>query len=181
MASRMVFTAVGRDCPGIVAAVTKVLFECGCNIEDSSMSILRGEFAMILIVNSPDQSQLPKAQSELAEVEKKYHLLASFRNLPDPTEEIETPSELASYVVSVYGADKPGIVYQVAHSLAESSINITDVTTRIVGKNPQVYIMLLEVQVPSNLNASSFEEKMRHLATQLEVDISVRPQEIQAL
>ncbi len=47
-------SAVGVDRPGIVAAVTGVLVEQGCNLEDTSMSILRGHFAMMLLVAGPD-------------------------------------------------------------------------------------------------------------------------------
>ncbi len=40
-------TAIGKDRPGIVAGVSKALYDLGTNIEDSSMTILSGEFAMI--------------------------------------------------------------------------------------------------------------------------------------
>jgi glycine cleavage system transcriptional repressor len=50
----VVISAVGKDRPGIVAGVSKVLFEAGCNLEDSSMTILEGEFAMILVVSLPE-------------------------------------------------------------------------------------------------------------------------------
>ena len=36
--------------PGIVAAVSRVLFDLGCNVEDSSMTLLRGNFAMMLVL-----------------------------------------------------------------------------------------------------------------------------------
>ena len=51
--SHVAVTAVGADRPGIVAGVTKVLFDQGCNLEDTSMTILRGHFAMMLVVDVP--------------------------------------------------------------------------------------------------------------------------------
>ena len=46
-------SVVGRDRPGIVAEVSRVLFELGCNIEDSTCTILSGQFAMILVIAHP--------------------------------------------------------------------------------------------------------------------------------
>src|SRR5207237_7212888 len=46
-------TAVGVDRPGIVAGLTGVFVEHGCNLEDCSMTILRGHFAMTLVVDAP--------------------------------------------------------------------------------------------------------------------------------
>ena len=47
-------TAIGRDRPGIVAAISGALLELEGNVEDSQMSILRGHFAVMLIVRLPD-------------------------------------------------------------------------------------------------------------------------------
>ena len=51
--SHFALTVVGRDRPGIVSEVTEILFKLGCNIADSSCSILGGQFAMILILSHP--------------------------------------------------------------------------------------------------------------------------------
>jgi glycine cleavage system transcriptional repressor len=51
-------TIVGRDRPGIVSQVTKILFDQGCNLADSSCSILGGQFAMILILGHPEFTSL---------------------------------------------------------------------------------------------------------------------------
>jgi predicted amino acid-binding ACT domain protein len=48
---RFAVSVFGRDRPGIVAAVTRVLADAGCNLEDTSMTILRGHFAMMLVIS----------------------------------------------------------------------------------------------------------------------------------
>jgi glycine cleavage system transcriptional repressor len=50
----LALSALGRDRPGIVAEVTGVLVEHGVNVEDSRMAILRGEFAMVLVLGAPE-------------------------------------------------------------------------------------------------------------------------------
>jgi glycine cleavage system transcriptional repressor len=77
-------------------------------------------------------------------------------------------------VVSVYGADHPGIVHHVSGMLAELRVNITDLTTRVIG-NPDapVYAMLLEVTLPAELDVDELARRLRELAEQLGVDTSV--------
>src|SRR5687767_4021858 len=111
-------TAVGADRPGIVAAVTKVLFDRGANIEDSRMAILGGHFAMVLIVETADATGLEQALQEPA---RALDLTVSAR----PVEEAPTRyAEGARTIVNVYGADKPGIVAGVSATLAEHGVNI---------------------------------------------------------
>lgn len=181
MANKMALTAIGRDCPGIVAAVSRVLFEHGCNIEDSSMTILRGEFAMILVVQTGPNTDISKLQVTLNEVEKEFRLLLSFRQLPEEPSQKSPESSGVGFIVSVYGADKPGIVFRVTKALADCKANITDVTTRIVGQETLVYIMLLEVEVPQDQSPASLERLLQGLAHELSIDITVRPLESAAL
>ena len=131
----MALAAVGRDCPGIVCGVSKVLYEHGCNVEDSSMTILRGEFAMILIVAVPEKVVVDQLRDQLQGVAQDRHLVLSFRELPTEGGGPQAPTEEGTpYIVSVYGADQPGIVYRVTSLLAERNVHITDVNTRVGGE-----------------------------------------------
>ena len=67
---RYALTAIGRDRPGIVAAVTKALYEHDCNIEDSSMTILEDEFAIILIMSMPEKSNTDSLLKDIKNVER---------------------------------------------------------------------------------------------------------------
>lgn len=176
MARKMALAAVGRDCPGIVSAVSRVLFQHGCNLEDSSMTILRGEFAMILIVAVPQESSLDALRSDLERAADHLQLVLSFRELPDTQREPSEPGGLP-YILSVYGADHPGIVARVTELLADNNINITDVNTRVVGGKDPVYIMLLEVEVPERLSPDVLSDMLSRLAQELRVEITFRPLE----
>ncbi|MEW6278361.1 MAG: ACT domain-containing protein [Candidatus Eremiobacterota bacterium] len=176
MARKMALAAVGRDCPGIVSAVSRVLYHHGCNLEDTSMTILRGEFAMILIVAVPQEAELEGLRGDLEREAERLQLVLSFRELPHHTERAAPESGALPYIISVYGADHPGIVYRVTELLADNSINITDVNTRVVGKEP-VYIMLLEVEVPARLSPQSLEGMLEKLGQELKVEITCRPLE----
>src|SRR3972149_9895462 len=76
-----VITAIGKDHPGIVAGVSKALYDLGTNIEDSSMTILSGEFAMILIVSTKEEVDASDLESHFKEVTNKLGLFISIKEL----------------------------------------------------------------------------------------------------
>lgn len=178
-------TAVGADRPGIVAAVTKVLVERGCNLEDASMTILRGHFAMMLVVDVPtgtvDGEAADKAaaalEGALTPVADDLQLVVTVRPIADPRDTEPAPTTAGgSWTVAVYGADRPGIVYGVAALMAELGINIVDLTTRVVGTpEAPVYTMLLDVAVPPGIAERDLRARLDRLAEQLAVECSLHP------
>ncbi|HEY4002856.1 MAG TPA: ACT domain-containing protein, partial [Candidatus Xenobia bacterium] len=130
---RVVLTAVGRDRPGIVAGVARVLYDTGCNIEDSSMTILGGEFVMILVVNLQKEEDAEQFHARLRDVETRFGLAVSLKPLEPWAEQKMDRQSFDVYTISVYGSDKPGIVYQITDELARQNVNVTDVDTKRVG------------------------------------------------
>ena len=90
------------------------------------------------------------------------------------------------HLISVYGADRPGIVYRVSELLAGLRVNITDVSTRRTSRRTgtrtrSLYLMLLEVELPPRLNARDLERRLRSLARRLGVSVSLRSAEAHVL
>jgi glycine cleavage system transcriptional repressor len=157
-------TIVGRDRAGIVSQVTKILFDLGCNIADSSCSILGGQFAMILILGHPeftDRESFGEAFKPLEESD----LSVSLRVLK-PGGEIRSNIFGDICMISVYGSDKPGIVYRVAQVLGEKNINITDLNTK--------YVMVIEAVLPENVEEEDVHGWLTPIRDDLQVDITVR-------
>ena len=174
-------SVVGRDRPGIAAAVSEVLLEHRGNIEDSQMTILRGHFTIMLIVSIADDVDAERLQSDLAAVEKRLGLEAVVVN--EVTEMEPSAQAVPTHIVSVYGVDHPGIVYAVTSSLARQQISITDLTTRLIsphGSEP-LYAMMLEVAVPSGLSAEKVEESLRAVREREGVELTIRELEQDAL
>jgi len=163
-------SAIGKDKTGIVSSISKVLFELGCNIENSTMTLLSGQFAMILLIAFPKNPDESKIKSKIKSTLKNIGLSFSISEVGDSSENIKN---FGDYVISVYGADKPGIVYNISKYLSDKKINITDVQTSIIGTKDKVYVMLLEIQLPKNLNINDLKSQMKMLSKQLTVDISV--------
>jgi glycine cleavage system transcriptional repressor len=168
-------SAVGRDRPGIVAAMSEVLFKHSANIEDSQMTILRGHFAMMLVVALPEEADAAIVREELAVAAARLELEAVALS---PLEEVDPDTEpVPSHVVTVYGVDHPGIVHAVTAALAERDIDITDLTTRVVGEEGEpIYALMMEVAVPADV-----EITLDEVAREQGVDVSVRPLETDTL
>jgi glycine cleavage system transcriptional repressor len=170
-------SAVGRDRPGIVAAMSEVLLRHSANIEDSQMSILRGHFAMMLVVAVPEDADAAVVREELVEAGGRLELEAvGFSALAevDPAAEPEP-----SHVVTVYGVDHPGIVHAVTSALAERGVDITDLTTRVVGEDAEpIYALMMEVAVPAG---EDLEAVLSSVAADQNVDATVRQIEDDAL
>ena len=172
-------TAVGADRTGIVASVTGVFVEHGCNLDDCSMTILRGHFAMMVVVDAPDGLDADALEQALATPAAAYDLVVAVRAIDD-----DRPASPAgdAWNVAVYGADRPGIVHRVASLLAAESVNIVDLTTRVIGEADRpVYAMILEVTLPPGSDPATLETQLGKLAGELGVECSVHPSEADIL
>ena len=168
-------TAIGRDRPGIVAAVTKVLFEQGCNLADCAMTMLSGQFAMIMLLEAPGELSAEKLSEELQELEGTLGLSIDVHEVSGGA----PPPPARPYVISLYGADHPGIIYRVAAELAGRQINVTDLMSRIMGEN--VYTVILDIDLPAELVADKLSEDLKKIAEELGVDLTFRQAEIDSL
>jgi glycine cleavage system transcriptional repressor len=166
-------TIVGRDRPGIVSQVTEILFKQGCNLADSSCSILGGQFAMILILGHPefiDRESFGEAFRPLEDAD----LTVALRVLK-PGGEIRSHITGDLCMISVYGSDKPGIVYRVANVLGEKKVNITDLNTKLVGTEDRpVYVMVIEAALPEGVEEDDVDNWLSPVRAELQVDITVR-------
>jgi glycine cleavage system transcriptional repressor len=166
-------TIIGRDRPGIVSQVTEALYSLGCNIADSSCSILGGQFAMILIIAHPEFSDKESFGDAFTTLEESG--LSVFLRTLKPGGEKHTKIEGEICMISVYGADKPGIVYRVSKELGEHKVNITDLNTKLVGSDDRpVYVMMLEAILPEGMEPEEIESIMDDIKAEMNIDISVR-------
>ncbi|MGI8684288.1 MAG: glycine cleavage system protein R [Acidimicrobiales bacterium] len=163
-------SAVGADRPGIVAAVTGALVEHGCNLEDTSMSILRGQFVMMLVVAGPDGLDAATLEEALAGPAADLDLVVAVRSVP---EDVPVAPDGEAWAVAVYGADRPGIVHRFTSLLAGEGVNILDLTTRVIGEPARpVYAMILEVSLPPGLDGGDLTARLADLANELGVECS---------
>ncbi len=160
-------SAMGADRPGIVAAITERLVEHGVNVTDSHMGILRGHFAMTLIVAVPEDVEGLEAELQRAARELGLEALTLA-----PVSDAAPVSAEPTHTVTVYGADHTGIVAAVARTLADEGVNVVDLNTRLTG---DLYVMFLEVSAPDGV------PDLGEVARAQGVEVSVQPLETDVL
>lgn len=158
-------TVLGHDRPGIIAETTGALADLGLNIEDSTMTLLRGHFAMMLITAGP--AEAAAVQEALGSLTSDGSLSVSVREVPAES----TAPTSASYLLTVHGGDRPGIVSSLVGEVAAVGGNITDLTTRLAGG---LYVLAAEVDLPRGADPDALGAALRRVAAELGVEASLR-------
>ena len=160
-------TVLGDDRPGIVADVTGALADLHGNLEDSTMTLLRGHFAMVLLVRTG--ASATAVEAALSPLSADGSLVINARLLGDPAlNEIRGPS----YALRVHGADRPGIVATITAVVARHGVNIVDLGTRLVDG---LYVLTAELQLPSEVEAVGLDAELQAAADELRVDVHLSP------
>lgn len=141
-------TMIGKDKPGMVAAVTTALMEQGVNLGETSMLRLGGNFTIMMMVSSEqDETAL---RDNLAPVLEQQGMCLHI----DPIEARLHEHLVPNVQVTISGADRAGIVAQVTSALADTGFNILDLDSDVAGSADEpVYIMQI-----AGLSAKPVEE-----------------------
>jgi glycine cleavage system transcriptional repressor len=160
-------TVLGQDRPGIVADVTGALAGLHGNLEDSTMTLLRGHFAMVLLVHTG--AGAADVEAALRPLCENGALVINARVLDDPV-----PSEVRgpTYALHVHGADRPGIVAMMTAVVARHGGNIVDLGTRLVDG---LYVLIAELELPGESSAVSLEAELKGAADELGVEVVLSP------
>jgi glycine cleavage system transcriptional repressor len=162
-------TVIGHDRPGIIAETTRILGELGFNIEDSTMTLLRGHFAMMLICAGGRSTG--EVQDALTPLTRDGTLDVSVREVP---EEAEHEAVGSTHVLTVHGGDRAGIVATVTAEVARVGGNITDLTTRLSG---ELYLLVAEVDLPVECDVEDVKASLRRAGEGLGIGVSLREME----
>lgn len=174
MRQMVVITAVGQDRPGIVAALAKGMFDIGANLDDATMTRLHTAFATMVSAALPEGISLDDCRKALAGIAESNGLMLTVQAVSSDRGK-ETPPD---HLLTVYGTDKPGIVYHVARRLAERGVNITDMDTRRAGSDAlPLYIMILEI-ASGDIDLTA---DLAALRQELAVDITLQRMDREAL
>jgi glycine cleavage system transcriptional repressor len=171
--SELAITVVGRDRPGIVAQVSGILADLSLNLTDSSMTLLRGHFAMTLICVG--EVSPPVVETALVPLTAGGDLIATVRVVPPDVVPLVPGTP---YTLIVHGADRLGIVAAVTGVLARVGGNVTDLTTRLSGT---LYLLSAEVDLPSTVDIDVLSEELDEVAQRLGVEVSLRTAEADVL
>ena len=166
--------AIGEDRPGIVAAMGEALLAMGVNIDDSSMTILGGHFAMLLLVDGDVEAD--RLQAGLAPVAQDFGLLLEVRSAEQHAFSGEDRDD---YVIAAYGPDRPGLVTALAKVLADANINITDFGSRVGEEG--TFAMWFNVTLSTDDDTAQLDAALHEAGAAMHLDVRFYRAEAEAL
>ena len=178
MSKEFVLTAFCKDRPGIVADISEVIYKNECNLKDSTMTNLAGEFAIILLLSPLSEVEETDIEENLSmecrRLEREKGITAFIRPVSHPA----SKQKADCYVKNLYveGLDQAGIVYKVSRFLADNDINITSLNSEMKfspESGAAFYSLSISVEIPQNLTMQTLEQNLNQIEDQLNVDITV--------
>jgi glycine cleavage system transcriptional repressor len=176
--NKAILSILGRDRPGIVAAVARVLFEQGCNIENVSQTMLQSEFAGIFIVSLPHGLSVETLHESLIKHLSVVGLHVHTKPCEPPGQDSAAkPSE--PFVITTRGPDRKGLVADISQVIASYGVNITNLQAVFKGgDDPGDNLMIYEVDLPLTIDPQALARDLRAKAATLHLDINIQHRHI---
>jgi glycine cleavage system transcriptional repressor len=170
----LVICALGADRPGLVAEVTQYAKERGANIEDSRMTILGGEFGMLVLVSGSEAS-LARIAADRGSLEARADLQVMLRPTKSPAEHRQ--ATVLPCLIIAESLDHQGIVHAVAAELHALGINIVSLETLAYNApvtGSPLFRLEARVDVPGGITVARVRETMERVARAENTDVEVR-------
>lgn len=169
----LVISALGKDRPGIVDQLSGAVHGMGCNILDSRMMVLGGEFAVLMLIEG-NWNTLAKLEDALPSLQNRLDLVITSKR----TEERQPSSELLPYAVDVVSLDHPGIVHSLAGFFSERSINIEELVTSSYAAahtGTPMFSVHMSVGIPANIHIASLRDEFMEFCDSMNLDAVLEP------
>jgi glycine cleavage system transcriptional repressor len=176
--NKVILSVLGHDRPGIVAAVTGILFDLNCNIENVSQTILQTEFSGSFIVAMPQNLSLDDLRERFIENLTPMGLHVHIEPLVKKETALTTRAS-EPFVITTKGPDRRGLVAGISEVIAGYGVNITNLQAVFKGGDePGDNIMIYEVDIPIDIDQPALYRDLREKAKSLTLDISIQHRNI---
>jgi glycine cleavage system transcriptional repressor len=169
----LVMTAVGLDRPGLVGELTEHLFAAGVNLADSRMVNLRGQFALLVLLEGTDAA-LAQVRATLPAEAQKLGMAVSFA--PQATAAGARPG--VPYRLKTYSLDQPGIVYRMTTTLKRYEVNIEEMETRLESgpfMGSPLFTMSMRLSVPPAVQIRELRAALEDIAGIFNCSMDLEP------
>ncbi len=175
MGKKFIMTAFGKDRPGIVARTARIIFENGCNLEDSNMGRLADEFTLILLLSGQGDDIQEKLSKDCKRLEREKNIFVFIRPLDYNIPDFKNGNSFNT--IEVEGIDQAGIVYKISKLLSDHDINIETLKSQkkfSPNSGTALYSMVIKIKMPEELAMDELNKKLDDLAEDLNVDIIMK-------
>ena len=175
MKQEFVISAVGLNLPGIVARVSKAVYDSKANFKDSSMTLLGNHFALMVLVVADDDEIARNLTDACNKLERDRELDINLFPIDDKYRGFGPEESVPNYEIRVKGLDRMGIVYRTSQLMASLGINIVELETKLVEAKDGTPIFSLRtaVVVPENVKEETLRKDLKLLAEDNRETISV--------
>ncbi|MDB6442308.1 MULTISPECIES: glycine cleavage system protein R [Pseudomonas] len=165
----LVITVFAPDRPGQVERIADCIAAHGGNWLESRMSRLAGQFAGILRISAP-------AESQEALIEALQGLSVNGIRVLIAESTVEQSCDWKPIAMELVGNDRPGIVRDITRLLSEQGVNVERLVTH-VGPAPMSSELLFHAEailgVPLTLSLDTLQERLETLADELMVELKL--------
>lgn len=168
-----ILTAIGTDRVGIVDDLTAPILESNCSIEESRMSVLGGEFAVIMLLSGEEEG-VRKLSREMPAFGNSLGLHITLKETVPP----KTDSQARPYLIESVSLDTPGIVHSITSLLRKYRINIEDLetdTTPAPWTGAPMFSMRARLSIPAAVPLAKLREELEDLEAQANLDVKLIP------
>jgi glycine cleavage system transcriptional repressor len=172
-----ILSAIGRDRPGLVSELAQLVLDCDANLEDSRMTILGTDFAVILLCSSRSSEAGDRLALGSKRLERDHGLTILIRELAGERRPSVPAPGTRLYRVEAAGEDRAGIVAGICGVLARHGVNIVELSSQSrpgPGGSPH-YQMTIRSEVPDGVDARRLREALEREGERLVLDVSLMP------
>ncbi len=177
---KVLVTIIGRDRPGIVHKIGKILADYNCNILEVSQTTLLGEFAGLFSTDMPNSVSMEEFTEALSKILEGTGLAYWVKSFSSPQK--DDLADFEPYVITLRGPDQKGIVPEFAGAIAAFEVNIDNLRAVALsdsGKNSEAPVVLVfEVSVPQKVHQNAFRQALSLKAEELQMEVSVQHRDI---
>ena len=166
--AKAVISTIGHDRPGLVSDITAVATSHGLNIEDSRMTVLGGEFAVLMALEGTDAA-LADFHAAMTALCKGDNLAYIYRETSEP--DLREPTR--PYRATIIALDHPGIVHQIAQFFSSRNINIRDLhtdTTPAAHTGTPIFNVSLIAEVPQDIRVHALKDEFEAFCEEADLD-----------
>jgi glycine cleavage system transcriptional repressor len=169
----MVIAALGQDRPGLVNELSMAILDAGCNVVDSRMTVLGGEFSLLMLISGP-WNAVAKVENQIGALQNRLGLTITLRR----TEPRQPAGNMLPYQVEVVSLDHPGIVHQLANFFSTRAINIEEMVTNSYAAahtGTPMFSVNMTVAVPADTHIARLREEFLDFCDEMNLDAVIEP------
>jgi glycine cleavage system regulatory protein len=169
MQVNLVLTVIGPDRPGLVSAVSDAIAEKGGNWLDTRMASLSGQFAgMVLVDIAAEKADALEASLHALESHGLRIVVAKTGGEP--------PMVGRTVRLETIGLDRPGIIRDISHVLAEAHVSIIELESELTSgafSGEAMFKARALLLLPEGLSLVNLCQALENIAGELMVDLTL--------